>query len=168
MTRAWNRFRQEWEAHYLRYEFCVSILVCIVFSTWTIRFDGDRILQDILSERRTVLLGNLATVLVSLLGSMLTVASITVAILGLRRMKLIVESRTIHTLGDTYVSAICWLLFALVMALTCQWFEGNVALGSKPFILLFFSITVSAFRVVRVAWIVTRLIRIMTISRPKA
>lgn len=166
MARKSIKFRHHWEAYYLSFEVCVSVVMSIGFGLWVVRFDGDIAVQDFLDGRRSDLYGNLATIFVSLLGSMFTVASITIAIINFGRMRLIRENRTLHTLGRTYISAIVWLLVGLLVTLLCLWFEGGSSLTSVLIVLLFFSTSVIIFRVARVAWIVSNLIRIMTTSKP--
>lgn len=157
----WRR----WQAHYLCIEFWSSVAISVGFGVWLTRCGGDTVLHEALGERRGDLYGILAAIFASLFGSVLTVASITIAMISLDRMKLIRESPTLSTLGATYISAIYWLLFSLLSALLCLWFENGLRLNIGLVILLFFSTSVTVFRVIRVVWIMSNLIRIMTISR---
>ena len=156
-----------WEAHFLYWEFCVSVVISIGFGVWILQFDGEQVLQGFLNERRSHLYGSLVGVFVSLLGSMFTVTSITIVMINFGRMKLIRESQALPTLVDTYICAIIWLSVSLATALICQWFEDGSRYGSILIIFLFFSSAVSVFRVSRVVWIVAKLFRIMTISRSR-
>ena len=165
MIRAGKQVWRRWQAHYLCFEFCSSVAISVGFGVWLTRYGGDAILHGIFGERRGDLYGILAAIFASLFGSMLTVASITIAMINLDRMRLIKESPALSTLGATYISAIYWLLFSLLSALLCLWFENGLRLNIVLIILLFFSTSVTAFRVIRVVWIMSNLIRIMTISR---
>lgn len=167
MIRTWSRFRQIWEAHFLHWEFCVSVVIGIGFGVWIFQFDGEHVLQGFLDARRSNLYGSLVGVFVSLLGSMFTVTSITIVMINFNRMKLIRKSQALPALVDTYISAIIWLSISLAAALTCQWFEDGSRFGSVLVVFLVFSSAVSGCRVSRVVWIVAKLFRIMTMSRSK-
>lgn len=156
-----NRIQTFWQGHFLGMEAMMAGLMATIYSVWFFMFDGKCSVDEFMQGNRSIAYTTIAGIAGTLLGFSIAVASLVLNILPSPRMELVRKSKHYPKIGKTLTSTGKMLGFLTVVALICLVADTDRASIPWLTIPLCFFLILSAWRVLRVLWILEYIIEIV-------
>lgn len=148
-----------------RFLFCEGVLAAIIaalFAWWYLRLCGDTTVNALLKGYRPSIYGTAASVLGSLLGFIITAASIVFAVSGSDRLSVVRDSAQYPTLWRVFSAAIHALGLATAVSFVALIFDRDEKPLSWLLILAVFCAALACLRIARVIWALENVIWLIT------
>ena len=155
------RLPRFWQRHFLRMEAGIIFVLTLLLTVWYFWFDGAPQIVMLMKENRANIYGTTATIAGALLGFSMAAVSIVLGFSSNERLELVRGSEHYPTLWKTFFQTIWWLGGLTVIALVCLIWDKDsdpVSWFVIPFFLFF---GLSVIRVVRIIWLLQRLVEII-------
>ena len=150
-----------WRKHFLHVEFALCSLITVAFMVWH-GSGGAVCLESFLKSNRAPIYGTLATIFGTLLGFIITAASIVLGFSGSGRMQVVRQSRHYPMLWKVFFSATRALGLATLVALVALIFDRDSNPISWLMFALFFCSMLVFFRVARAIWVLENVIKVVS------
>ena len=154
-----------WRRNFLSAEFLAALLVLVGAIVWSERFGGLCTIEKLLGGNRGPIYSALASIFGSLLGFVITAASIVITAAGSERMAIVRNSPHYETLWKVFTQTIWCLAFATITALIALVLDRD----SKPNTIAFYfcigGVLFAIVRMYRCLWIMEKIILLFTKSR---
>jgi hypothetical protein len=151
-----------WRRHFLLWEAGLAVLLTGIFAWWYLYDDGAASANVLLKASRQAIYGTAASVLGSLLGFIITAASIVFAVSGSDRLRVVRDSKQYPALWAVFSSTIRACGFATVAAFVALIFDRDERPVSWLLILVVFGVLFSILRIARAVWALENVIMLIT------
>jgi hypothetical protein len=146
---------------------CMALVLTGIFSWWYLGDDGATSVNLVLKASRQAIYGTAASVLGSLLGFIITAASIVFAVSGSDRLKVIRDSKQYPALWAVFGATIRACGLATIAAFVALVFDRDERPVSWLLILVVFSVLLAILRIARAVWALENVITLITAPDPK-
>jgi len=143
----------------------LAIALTGVFAWWYLRADGAATVNALLKDSRQAIYGTAASVLGSLLGFIITAASIVFAVSGSERLKVIRDSKQYPALWSVFSATIRACGLATIIAFSALIFDRDQKPMACLLILGVFSVLLAVLRIARAIWALENIIMLITTPR---
>jgi hypothetical protein len=157
---------QWWRTHFLFWEGCLAAVLTGIFAWWYLCDDGAAGVNVLLKASRQAIYGTAASVLGSLLGFIITAASIVFAVSGSDRLKVIRDSKQYPALWAVFGSTIRACGLATIAAFVALIFDRDERPVSWLLISVVFSVLLAILRIARAVWALENVIMLITAPKP--
>ena len=154
-----------WGRHFLLLELIVSVLAGALFVWWFVRHGGQNVVDPTLDGNRAAVYGALAGIFGSLLGFVITAASIVLGLSGSERLAIIRESDHYDTLWKVFMSATRALAVATVASLAALVIDRDKRPCRVVLFIEVFFVILAVFRLTRCVWALENVIKL--VAKPK-
>jgi hypothetical protein len=154
-----------WRAHFLLCEGGVAVALTGAFAWWYLGAAGTVMVNALLASSRHAIYGTAASVLGSLLGFIITAASIIFAVSGSDRLKVVRDSKQDPVLWSVFSATIRACGLATVAAFIALIFDRDQKPMPWLLIIAVFGILLAILRIARAIWALERVIMLITASR---
>lgn len=151
-----------WRSNFLSIELGIGIAGAAGLAVWGSFFDGDRIMEEVLSQNRGAIYGTIASLSGSMLGFVITTQAVILTFSSSGRLALLRESRHYPTLWHVFTSSIHALALATVLALLALFFDREWRPVSALQYAVGGSMVLTALRIIRTVWILEQVIILLT------
>jgi hypothetical protein len=156
---------QTWRRHFLWAEFALSVLIGIAAAYWIHYRNGAVICDRFLGQNRATIYGTLATIFGSLLGFVITAASIVLGFSGSESLAVVRGSKHYPTLWRVFTASIRALAFATVVSVIALVIDRDGQPNRTILCLLVFAVVLAALRIWRCVWVIEQIIFLVS-GRP--
>jgi hypothetical protein len=160
-----KKLRTLWGQHFLLLELIVSVFAGALFVWWFIRHGGQDLVDSTLDGNRAAVYGALAGIFGSLLGFVITAASIVLGLSGSERLAIIRESDHYETLWKVFMSATRALAIATVASLTALVIDRDKRPCRVVLFVEVLFVILAVFRLARCVWALENVINL--VAKPK-
>jgi hypothetical protein len=151
-----------WRRHFLFCEGLVAVAIAALFGWWYIRQSGDLTINALLKGYRQSIYGTAASILGSLLGFIITAASIVFAVSGSDRLSVIRDSAQYPTLWLVFSSTIRALALGTAVSFVALIFDRDDKPASWLLILTVYTVALAVLRIARAIWALENVIWLIT------
>ncbi len=151
-----------WKAYFLQVEFCIALLITIIFTVWAELFGGHAVIERLLTDNRSDIYSTLAAIFGSLLGFTITAVSIVLGYSTSDRLAVVRESTHYPLMWRVFTSAIKALALATISALIGLIVDRDSAPFYPVFYFNILASTLASFRLTRCVWVLENVIQIVT------
>ena len=155
-----------WRRHFLRCEGALAVALTGTFAYWFLGGSGSSEINALLANSRQAIYGTAASVLGSLLGFIITAASIVFAVSGSDRLKVIRDSKQYPMLWSVFGATIRACGFATVAAFAALICDRDQTPMPWLLITAVFGVLLAALRIARAIWALERVIMLTTAPTP--
>jgi hypothetical protein len=161
-----NRVLQFWRRHFLWVEFALAVLIGVAAGYWIHYRNGAGVADRLLAQNRAAVYGTLASIFGSLLGFVITAASIVLGFSGSESLAVVRGSKHYPTLWRVFTASIRALAFATVTSVIALVIDRDGQPNRTILCLLLFAVILAALRVSRCVWVIEQII-VLVSCRPK-
>lgn len=150
--------RKEYKRRFLKFDLAISIVMSIIIIILYIKIVTIEALADWISINKANIYGLIATIGGTLLGFVITGASIIVAFSESEKLELLKKSKQYNTIFEIYFSTIRYLAIATIIAIL------GIIINSYSAIILYvltWAIIISVMRLYRCLWILEKIVKII-------
>jgi len=162
-----SRALQFWRRHFLWVEFALSVAIGLVAVYWIRYRNGAAVCDKLLAQNRAAVYGTLASIFGSLLGFVITAASIVLGFSGSESLSIVRASKHYPTLWRVFTASIRALAFATVISVIALVADRDSQPNRAILCFLLFAVVLAALRVSRCVWVMEQIILLVS-SRPKS
>lgn len=123
-----NRLLQFWRRHFLWVEFALAVMIGVTAAYWIHYRNGAVVSDRLLAQNRAAVYGTLASIFGSLLGFVITAASIVLGFSGSESLAVVRGSKHYPTLWPVFTASIRALAFATVTSVVAS---SLIAMASR-------------------------------------
>jgi hypothetical protein len=156
-----------WQRRFLAYEGAFALVVSVVFGFWYIEMGGGPCVDHLLQSYRQAIYSTASSVIGSLLGFIITAASIVMAVSSSDRLRLIRESRQYPTLWAVFRSTIRAAGFATAATFLALIFDRDQRPVWWLVIVVFFGVLLASLRIARAIWALENVMGLVATPRPE-
>ena len=160
-----KRLAAFWNWHFLLLEGLAGGAVLVVFAIWARWLGGAIIILDALKGNRSAIYSALASISGSLLGFVITAASIVIMAAGSDRLNVVRNSPHYGTLWRVFLQTMWSLACATVAALIALVIDRDSSPSWFAFYLCVAGAIFSALRMYRCLWVMAKIIHLFTADR---
>lgn len=154
-----------WRRRFLVWEGLLTLVVTAGFAWWSLGAGGAGLVNDLLKGNRAAVYGTAASVFGSLLGFIITSASIVFAVSGSERLQILRDSRQYPTLWAVFSAAIRTCGLATAIAFWALIFDQDVRPISWLQVAFVFCCLLAVLRIIRAIWALENIIFLVTANR---
>jgi hypothetical protein len=136
-----------------------------IFDWWYLRVEGSVTVNSLLKDYRQAIYGTAASVFGSLLGFIITAASIVFAVSGSERLKVLRDSQQYFTLWSVFSATIRACGLATIIAFLALIFDRDQKPMGWLLIIGVFGISLAILRIVRAIWALENVITLISAPR---
>jgi hypothetical protein len=142
-------------------EFGWSLLLATAFSVWSERWNGKAIIDATLDGNRSAVYAALATISGSLLGFVITAASIVLGFSASEKLAIVRESKHYPTLWQVFIAAIRALAFSTIVCIVALVLDRDKQIIHGVMYVAAFGCILAAARVARCVWVLENIIKLV-------
>lgn len=157
---------QFWRRHFLWVEFAISVLIGLFAGYWIRYRNGAGVCDRLLAQNRAAVYGTLASIFGSLLGFVITAASIVLGFSGSESLSVVRGSRHYPTLWRVFTASIRALAFATVVSVSALIIDRDGQPNRTILCFLLFAVILATLRIGRCVWVIEQIILLVS-SRSK-
>jgi hypothetical protein len=154
-----------WRRHFLVCEGGLAVVVTGIFAWWYLQVNGAVAVNGLLKDYRQAIYGTAASVFGSLLGFIITAASIVFAVSGSERLKVIRESQQYPVLWSVFSATIRACGLATIIAFLMLIFDRDQKPMAWLLIIGVFSVSLAILRIARAIWALENVIALISTPR---
>ena len=158
---------QFWRRHFLWVEFALSVVIGLAAVYWIRYRNGAVICDRLLAQNRAAVYGTLASIFGSLLGFVITSASIVLGFSGSESLSVVRGSKHYPTLWRVFTASIRSLAFATVISVIALVIDRDGQPNRTILCFLLFAVVLAALRISRCVWVIEQIILLVS-SRPSS
>ena len=151
-----------WRRRFLLCEGVVAVIVAALFAWWYWRYGGGPTLNGLLKGSRQPVYGTAASIFGSLLGFIITAASIVFAVSGSDRLSVIRDSAQYPTLWRVFSMTIRALALATATSFAALLFDRDDNPAPMLMVLVVYSAALACLRISRAIWALENVISLIT------
>ncbi len=156
-----NRILQWHRVHFLWVEFGWSLLLATAIGVWSERWNGKAIIDATLDGNWSTVYAALATISGSLLGFVITAASIVLGFSVSEKLAIVRESKHYPTLWHVFIAAIRALAFSTIVCIVTLVLDRDKRMIHWVMYLAAFGCILAAARVARCVWVLENIIKLV-------
>ena len=155
---------QCYRVHFLWAELALAILITTAVVVWVEWLGGKSLVDATLKDNRAAVYGTLATIFGSLLGFVITAASIVLGFSASEHLAIVRESKHYPTLWRVFAASIRALALATIATLAALIIDRDTATSHPAMYIVLFASILAIFRLARCVWILENVT--MLVARP--
>ena len=161
-----KRISEHWERCFLLADALAVSISVIGFGIWFFFYGGEPKVGEFISGNRVNIYRTLATISGTLLGFLITGVSLAISNTTSDKFAILRESRHSSSLWKTFLQAIKFLGLLTVTAFLCLLFDRDKSPSTWLVIPLYLFVALSIVRLLRVIWILEKIVGIVTKPSP--
>jgi uncharacterized membrane protein YqjE len=155
-----------WRKHFLWVELVIAVVVGVAATYWIIGRVGSRTIDTLLDHNRATVYAAFATLWGSLLGFVITAASIVLGLSGSESLAVVRGSSHYLTLWKVFTASIRALGLATLLVLIGLILDRDNRPNHVVFCLAIFGSVLATLRLIRCVWVIEKVI--FLVARPQA